>query len=160
MLLNASAATAFVPGWQLAPVGWSLSVVAPRAANASRPDPESSLICAPFGKAQRLNNAAEFSAVFDQADFRIPGKSILCLARYNGYERARLGVVVNKKVCRLASRRNGLKRQVRESFRVNQYRLTGLDIVILARSGMGALSNTTLRQQLEKVWNGLRSPQR
>ena len=46
---------------------------------------------------------------------------------------ARLGVVVAKRNVKLAVARNRLKRTVRESFRLQQSCLTGLDIVVVVK---------------------------
>ena len=48
--------------------------------------------------------------------------------------------------------RNRVKRQVRESFRLNQDNLPAIDIVVMAKSGIDQLDNKAINQELEKIW--------
>lgn len=79
------------------------------------------------------------------------------LARENGTGDARLGLAISKKHCRLASRRNRVKRVVRESFRRHQAELAGLDLVVLARQGTGDATNGQLMASLQRHWQRLRT---
>ncbi|MEZ5436434.1 MAG: ribonuclease P protein component [Pseudomonadales bacterium] len=56
---------------------------------------------------------------------------------------------------RLAVQRNRIKRQLRESFRRHQHELIGLDIVALARAGLGKLDNAQLRTIIDAQWQRL-----
>ncbi|WP_221774916.1 ribonuclease P protein component, partial [Citrobacter braakii] len=76
-------------------------------------------------------------AVFDSPTGKVPVKNLLILARENGLDHPRLGLVIGKKSVKLAVQRNRLKRLMRDSFRLNQKMLAGLDIVIVARMGLG-----------------------
>lgn len=58
------------------------------------------------------------------------------LAHPNQQRHARLGVIVAKKVIRLSVRRNLIRRWVKESFRVNQAQIAGLDVVVLVRCAL------------------------
>ena len=49
--------------------------------------------------------------------------------------------MIGKKSVKLSVERNRLKRQIRESFRLNQDNLVGWDIVVVARKGLGDLQN-------------------
>ena len=51
----------------------------------------------------------------------------------NSHPQARLGIVVAKRNVRLAVARNRIKRLVRETFRHQQQRLNGLDIVVVVK---------------------------
>ncbi len=86
---------------------------------------------------------------------KVPGKHILLLARENGLDHPRLGLVIGKKNVKLAVERNRLKRLLRDSFRLNQQKLAGLDIVVIARKGLGDLENPELHQQFGKLWKRL-----
>jgi ribonuclease P protein component len=110
---------------------------------------------AEYPRQVRLLNSAQFKAVFDDSRFRVSTRELLLLARPNALEHARLGIVVGKKNCRMATWRNRVKRQVRESYRHNQPALAGLDIIVLARRGIADLDNGTITQHLTKLWNRL-----
>lgn len=55
------------------------------------------------------------------------------LARVGEQPQARLGIVVAKRNVKLAVERNKLKRLVRESFRMQQQNLNGLDVVVVIK---------------------------
>lgn len=93
-----------------------------------------------FDRDKRLLTARQFSAVFDSPTGKVPGKHVLLLARENGLDHPRLGLVIGKKNVKLAVQRNRLKRLIRESFRHNQETLAGWDIVVIAQ-GLGELEN-------------------
>ena len=105
-----------------------------------------------FAKRLRLREPAQFRAVFDAAEVRLSAGELLLLARANSLDHPRLGIVIGRKVCRLASRRNRFKRAVRESYRLRQAELLGLDIIILARAGTGALDSAGLNERIATLW--------
>ncbi|WP_374287439.1 ribonuclease P protein component [Pseudomonas fluvialis] len=108
-----------------------------------------------FSREKRLLVPKQFKAVFDSPTCKAPGKSVLLLARENALQHPRLGLVIGKKSVKLAVERNRIKRQIRESFRLNQIPLTGLDIVVVARKGLADLENEELREQFGKLWKRL-----
>jgi ribonuclease P protein component len=61
-----------------------------------------------------------------------PGLDLL--AAPNGLDYARLGLIVPKKIISTAVGRNRVKRLIRESFRLNQAELVGLDVVARIKS--------------------------
>lgn len=75
------------------------------------------------------------------------------LTTENNGHNARLGLAIAKKHCKLAVSRNRLKRIVRESFRQNSERLSGLDIVVLNQPETHKADNQALFDSLEKHWN-------
>lgn len=101
---------------------------------------------------RKLLQSGEFKRVFDQPDYKVGTPVFLLLARNNGLDHPRIGLVVGKKNARLAVSRNRIKRQVRESFRLWQHRLPSADIIFLARKGADQLPCPEFRQQLEKAW--------
>lgn len=109
---------------------------------------------APFPPCVRLRQAGQYKAVFArgrrQADANF---TIISLPRKNGP--ARLGMVVSKKVSRLAVQRNRIKRQVRESFRRNRQQMPALDLVVMARYRAAARSNAELARSLQQHWQRL-----
>lgn len=82
---------------------------------------------ATFGRDRRLLTAGQFSAAFS-ARRSLRGALFVLHYRPNGMAKARLGLVVPKKLARGAVVRNAIKRQVREVFR-HRPDLPGTDIV-------------------------------
>ncbi|MDH3878895.1 MAG: ribonuclease P protein component [Desulfobacterales bacterium] len=108
-----------------------------------------------FGKAKRLLNAKDFSRVFDGSDARASHKHVLLLAKINNGPRHRLGLVIAKKNVRLAVQRNRIKRLAREFFRTLPDSEPPMDVVLLARRGMGQLDNAELFTILQQQWQKL-----
>jgi len=116
-----------------------------------------------FGKNLRLLNASDFKAVFDDAPIRASHQHLLILSRTNNSGTAqdpnyptttpRLGLVIAKKNVRLAVERNRIKRIARETFRLQQDKLPGVDAVVLARRGLDSLNNIELHQLFNKQWS-------
>jgi ribonuclease P protein component len=104
-----------------------------------------------FPRESRLLTPKNFSFVFDQA---IPAVSnhITILARPNDLETARLGITVPKKKVKNATDRNTIKRIIRESFRLRRHQLPNVDIIVIAKQGIGGMDNQALATQLEKLW--------
>lgn len=109
-----------------------------------------------FARYQRLNQKAEFSAVFNDAPVRASHPNILILARFNGLSHPRLGTVVAKKNVKKAHQRNLFKRIARESFRRQQHNLPAIDAIVLARRGADQLSSTELNQTLKGLWHRIK----
>ena len=103
----------------------------------------------------RLTNSVQYQAVFDQSDYRIPIGPLLLLARLNHLDLPRIGLIVSKKVIPLAVQRNRVKRLLRESFRHHLKEVTGLDIIILARRGLGSLDNKAVLDTSATLWEKL-----
>lgn len=175
------ARTVFVPAWPRRPGASCSSAVARKAALASRP--ASVLVVTAswlptvvpvssdrrdrpdpgfaFRKPQRLSNARDYSRVFEKAR-RSRDKCFTVLARPRGprhsSEPGRLGLAISKKHCRKASARNRIKRLARESFRLHQSRLRGLDLVVLNQPAAALSSNRELLLSLELHWQRLSGP--
>ena len=105
-----------------------------------------------FTRAERLLSSADFKAVFDGASVRVSDRHLLILAIPNKDKQLRLGLVIAKKHIKRAVDRNRVKRLIRESFRLNKATLPSVDIVVLARKGMGELDNKELQQLLNNSW--------
>ena len=108
-----------------------------------------------FGKAKRLLNARDYSRVFDGSDARASHKNLLLLAKINSGPGHRLGLVIAKKNVRLAVQRNRIKRLAREFFRTLPDSEPPMDVVLLARRGMGQLDNAELFTILQQQWQKL-----
>jgi ribonuclease P protein component len=100
----------------------------------------------------RLLTAGDFQQVFEDVSIKVPDQRILILARPNKLDHSRLGFVISKKNIRRAVKRNLVRRIIRESFRLNQHSLPNIDMVILARPGLGDLSHDELHRLAEKCW--------
>lgn len=111
-----------------------------------------------FQARQRLLKPAEFKAVFEEQPRKSSDRYFTLLAYSNSVSPGRLGLAIAKKRVRLAVQRNRIKRLLRESFRRNQHRLSGWDIVALARDGCVEQSNQTLSRALERHWQRLLTP--
>ncbi|MBA4143423.1 MAG: ribonuclease P protein component [Nitrosospira sp.] len=85
-----------------------------------------------FPKTHRLHKAEEFSSVIR---FRCSASSefFQIFAKPNDLAHSRLGLIVARKIDRLAVDRNRIKRLLREVFRARQLDLSGLDVVVRLR---------------------------
>jgi ribonuclease P protein component len=108
-----------------------------------------------FPKTSRLLNAADYKAVFSDAQFKVSCRHFLVLANRNGRPRARLGLVIAKKHVALAVQRNRIKRQLRNTFRLNSKLLNKLDVVVLARKDADKLDDKELKDSIESLWQDL-----
>jgi ribonuclease P protein component len=108
-----------------------------------------------FEKSLRLLNASEYQAVFDESRLKVSTAEILFLARKNNLSQPRLGLVIAKKNVRLSVHRNRVKRIIRESFRLQQHQLPGIDVIVLARKSLGELDNKQLHETCNQLWHQL-----
>ena len=103
----------------------------------------------PLPKAARLLDGAQFRQVFEHR--RVCGNTLFRL-HYAPSETARLGLAISRRVSRLAVVRNRIRRQVRESFRLNRPRLASMDYVVLARPDAAQASRVELRAAIDQLW--------
>jgi ribonuclease P protein component len=104
-----------------------------------------------FRKENRLLDAAAYSRVFKRASRSRDGLfTVLC--RGNDGNVARLGLAISKKNCRAATARNRIKRIVRESVRMNQAKLEGLDIVVMNQPAARNSNNRQIFDSLHGHW--------
>ena len=80
-------------------------------------------------KISKLIKTDEFSSVFNFRK-RIGAKFLAIHYQPNGQEYARLGLVVGKKVAKLAVHRNYMRRVLRELFRIRQHEINQVDLVV------------------------------
>jgi ribonuclease P protein component len=96
-----------------------------------------------------LLERAEFDAVLRGPD-RISSRTVR--AHFlRTHERARLGVVVAKRIAPRAVDRNRFKRHSREAFRAVQTELQGLDLVLVAKPEALTGSAAQLRGELDRI---------
>ena len=109
---------------------------------------------ASFGKAKRLLNAQDYSAVFDEPDAKAFHKNLLLLAKVNNGPGHRLGLVIAKKNVRQAVQRNRIKRIAREFVRKVPDGVP-MDVVVLARRGLDQLDNSQVASLFQQQWDKL-----
>ncbi len=144
-----------MPAWLPKTVVPSCRVAAPKVVHVWQFDNPALVVSQDFSREKRLLTARHFKAVFDSPTGKVPGKNLLLLARENGLDHPRLGLVIGKKSVKLSVQRNRLKRLMRDSFRLHQDLLVGWDIVIVARKGLGDVENPELHQHFGKLWKRL-----
>ncbi len=104
-----------------------------------------------FQRSQRLCRPAQFQATYAQGR-RFGNELFTATVRVNdGSATARLGLSIAARSVGNAVSRNRLRRQIRESFRLQQG-LPPVDIVIEARSAARAAPARALREALERLW--------
>lgn len=108
-----------------------------------------------FPKQVRLLNAADYKAVFSNAEFKVSCRFFLILAIKNNWTHSRLGLVIAKKNVAKAVQRNRVKRIVREFFRQHCEQLSGLDLVVLARKDIDTLQNSQIKARFASLWKDL-----
>jgi ribonuclease P protein component len=104
-----------------------------------------------FNRESRLLTPDHFQQVFSKP-LRFGSSHITILVTPNIEQNNRLGLAIAKKRIKLAVQRNRIKRQIRESFRLNQHDLPNIDMVVMVKSGTDKLENAEIRKQLEKIW--------
>ena len=87
--------------------------------------------------------------------FKVGDLYLLFLAKPNQLPYSRLGLAISKKWVKRAVKRNFCKRAIRESFRLRQHEVIGLDIVVLAQRELNSLTKEQIKQNLEKKWRKL-----
>jgi ribonuclease P protein component len=103
-----------------------------------------------FAAVDRLHRSAEFLRLQrNGARFQSPHFVLYAGSLDHEPERSRLGVTVSRRIGN-AVVRNRVKRQVRECFRnkIRDSLPTGTSIVVIARSGSGALESAALGDEL------------
>jgi ribonuclease P protein component len=91
-----------------------------------------------FQNSRRLHNS-RFTILFNKNNEIVP----------------RIGIIVSKKQVQKACARNRIKRLLRESFRLNQFKLPKLDIVVLVKKECLNYSNSEILEILRKTWEKL-----
>lgn len=121
-----------------------------------------------FPQSRRLKTPKEFSKVYQHNQTRVKGQYfvVLTFSRFCKVDNVdtgdiiptlpvgRVGVVVSKKVSKLAVQRNRIKRLIREQFRKNQHP-DGFDFVVIAKPGAAVADNRQLTNELNYLWKKL-----
>ena len=108
-----------------------------------------------YRKLQRLTKPAQFQLVYRSKRWGSNAHFSFNISVAKT-QHTRLGVTVSKKVSKLAVKRNLIKRQTREFFRLNNKQLTAklghVDLVITARVSCAQLSKNERQQALHSIW--------
>ncbi len=122
-------------------------------------------------RARRLKKPSEFSAVYQHNQTRVKGQYFVvlafsCVKAFEHFDnggtndiipqlpKSRVGVVVSKKVSKLAVQRNLIKRLIREQFRQTQHP-SGFDFVVIALPKAAHTDNRQLINELNYLWKKL-----
>ena len=103
-----------------------------------------------FNRESRLLTPGHFQNVFSKP-LRFGSSHITILVTPNTDQNNRLGLAIAKKRVKLAVQRHRVKRQIRESFRLNKHNLPHIDILVMVKSRTDKLNNKEINQQLEKI---------
>ena len=76
--------------------------------------------------------------------------------RVNDKNIARLGLIVSKKTAKLAVQRNYMRRIMRELFRLNQYNLPAMDLVIQIQKFFGRTEFLEIKKEFEYLMQKIR----
>lgn len=104
-----------------------------------------------FGPQLRLRSKLQFDAIY-AGGRRIDDRFFALRVKPNGLAHPRIGLAVAVKTAGSAVARNRLRRQVRESFRLAQFDLPPVDIVVAAKFSAREAPATTLRASLATLW--------
>ncbi|MDH3451458.1 MAG: ribonuclease P protein component [Gammaproteobacteria bacterium] len=104
-----------------------------------------------FARKRRLLKAADYRAVF-VAGHACSSEYFTLLGRLNEQSVGRVGLAVAKRRIARATRRNAVKRIVRESFRHHQHELAALDIVVIANTAAEIGDHKRVRKSLDAQW--------
>lgn len=104
-----------------------------------------------FLRKDHLRTDEDYNRVFSGGK-RYNCSCLLMVARSNDFSYPRLGLRLSKKYLKHAVSRNRVRRVIRESFRLNQYGLGNLDVVLIAKKGILGCNNQQIRLCLEKLW--------
>ena len=99
----------------------------------------------------RLLTSYDFNFVFCKP-FKLERSEMIILGRINQLQYSRLGLSISKKNIKYAYQRNYLKRLIRESFRLSQHKIIGMDFVIIVKKNAIKLNINMCKKMLEKVW--------
>jgi len=103
-----------------------------------------------FTKKAKLIKTDEFSSVFNFRK-RISAKFLAVHYQPNTLEHPRLGLVVGKKIAKLAVDRNYMRRVLRELFRTQQYVINHVDLVIRVQKKFEKEDYIQIKQEFDAL---------
>jgi ribonuclease P protein component len=105
-----------------------------------------------FPAARRLRRKWEFDQLYARGK-RLGNSHFGMTVHPNNQGQARLGLAVASKPFGGSVPRNRIRRLIRESFRLRQHELPGVDMVVSARPGARQASPAELRASLDGLWD-------
>jgi ribonuclease P protein component len=102
----------------------------------------------------RLLRPADFDALRERSA-RVGTRHFSAQYHVTPESGARLGMAVSRKVSKNAVERNRIRRQIRESFRLQRAHLPSVDVLVIARASAAAQPNAILRAELATLWRRL-----
>ena len=109
-----------------------------------------------FTKRNRLTSKRDFDKVFGNFTWDLKRSSVRAIVVRNVYDFPRLGIVIPRGALQTAVRRNAVKRNVRESFRMVSNLLPNVDVVVVVRIGTKRKPFTTtpadVRETMTSIW--------
>jgi ribonuclease P protein component len=108
-----------------------------------------------LSREHRLLKAQDFTLVFEGAKIKASSSQLLLLGAISEKQHARLGLVISKKNVGGSVKRNRVKRLCREVFRQRCSLLPALDVVVLAKPGLNALSNAGITAMLNQLFDAV-----
>lgn len=104
-----------------------------------------------FTKVQRLLTPAAFREVFDAPERKLHQSHLMAFVRANTQEQPRIGMAITKRKVPTAVVRNLIKRQIRENFRTQAFKLENKDIVFIVKKPISGLSNKELKIEINNI---------
>ncbi len=109
-----------------------------------------------FGADLRLRSKLQFDAIYASGR-RLDDRLFGLRVKSNGIGHPRLGLAVAIKTAGNAVARNRLRRLIKESFRLAQFELPSVDIVVAAKFPATEAPAATLRASLATLWQRVAS---
>jgi len=105
-----------------------------------------------FGETRRLARSADFERLLSRGTRRnLSGYTFYLERRAEGPPR--LGILVSRRHAAKATERNGIKRCIREAFRLEQARLGALDVLV--RPPYGARASAAMLMRVRELFGRL-----
>ena len=103
-----------------------------------------------FTKQAKLIKTDDFSSVFNFRK-RISAQHLAIHYQPNSLQQARLGLVIGKKIAKLAVSRNYMRRVLRELFRLQQQEICAVDLVIRVQKKFDKVDFIQIKQEFNEL---------
>ena len=101
-------------------------------------------------KQAKMIKTDDFSSVFNFRK-RISMQYLAIHYRPNLHQRARLGLVVGKKIAKLAVNRNYMRRVLREFFRTQQHDICDVDLIVRVQKKFTKVDFIQIKQEFDSL---------